>query len=132
MQKILSMVVIVLASILASPKSYSQTSWTGATSVNWATASNWSNGIPSATTDVVIGDGNFTGSFQPAISSSSTAKSLTIGGAVSSQLTIGATLTIKGNVNINSNGTIINGSASLSLTGDWINTGTYTTTSNNA
>ena len=109
-----------------------QTSWTGQTSVNWATATNWTNGVPAATTDVIIGDANFTGAFQPAISASSTAKSLTIGVSAVSQLTVASTLTVKGNVEINSNGKIINGSASLSLTGNWINDGNYSTTSNNA
>lgn len=132
MKTLLSTLALILACSTISLNSYSQTSWTGATSVNWATASNWTNGVPTATSDVIIGDANFTGSFQPAISASSTAKSLTIGGAIASQLTIASTLTVKGNVNITSNGTVINGSASLSLTGDWINAGSYSTSSGNA
>ncbi|MBU1297533.1 MAG: hypothetical protein KKG06_08325 [Bacteroidetes bacterium] len=33
-------------------------SWRGITSANWATASNWTNGVPTATVDAVIGDAN--------------------------------------------------------------------------
>lgn len=117
---------------IAATNGFSQTQWKGVTSVNWAIATNWTNGVPTATTDVVIGDANFTGAFQPAISLSSTAKSLTIGGAVPAQLTVASTLSVKGNININPNRNIIHGSGSVTLTGDWINEGNYSTTSNNA
>ncbi|MEO6719010.1 MAG: hypothetical protein ABIN67_01550 [Ferruginibacter sp.] len=109
-----------------------QTSWTGITSTNWATATNWTAGVPLITTDVIIGDASFTGAFQPAISATANAKTITIGGAVISQLTVAYTLTVKGDITVNSNATLINGSASISLTGNWINNGSYSTTSSNA
>ena len=128
--KMLPGILISLALLLFSySRSFSQTSWTGTTSTNWATVTNWTAGVPLATTDVIIGDANFTGAFQPAISATANAKTLIIGGVVASQLTVAKTLTVKGDININSNGTLINGLASISLTGNWINGGTYTTTS---
>lgn len=101
MQTLFPTLLLVFYFILASNTSNSQTSWKGATSVNWATSTNWTNGAQASTTDVVIDDANLTGEFQPAISASSTAESLPIGGSVSSPLTIASTLTVKGNVNIN-------------------------------
>lgn len=108
----------------------SQTSWKGVTSTNWNTASNWSNGLPSATVDVIIGDANFTGAFQPALlAGNPTCKSLTIGtSAKVSSLSIGRNITVSGNITIGANGTILHTTASRTITlkGDWINTGTYT------
>jgi fibronectin-binding autotransporter adhesin len=106
------------------------TSWTGTTSTAWSNAANWTNGIPTAALDVVIGDANFTGSFQPTISSSATAKSLTIGGgAKASTLTVSRNITVSGSVLINSNGTINSGAYTITLTGNWTKNGTYTGTS---
>jgi len=56
------------------------TSWRGTSSSAWATAANWTNGVPSATVDVIVGDANFTGSFQPSITAAANCKSLTVGG----------------------------------------------------
>lgn len=112
--------------------SFSQTSWKGTISTSWALATNWTNGVPTATTDAIIGDANFTGVNQPTISATAVCKSLTLGGAVTAALTINKTTTVSGNITINSNGTINNGAASLTLTGNWIKNGTYngtTTTS---
>ena len=105
------------------------TSWTGVTNTAWATSTNWTGGVPSSTKDVIIGDVSFTGANQPTIGgAAATAKSLTIGGSVASQLSANSALTVNGNININSNGTIIS-SASISLTGNWMNAGSYTTLS---
>src|ERR1700733_14897994 len=105
MQKNLIYCIAILLCI-ASKTSAQTTSWKGTTSAAWKTVTNWTNGIPTASTDVVIGDANFTGTFQPSITASATAKSLTIGGTKASTLTLTKTITVSGNVTINSNGTI--------------------------
>jgi hypothetical protein len=63
----ISMLFLILPAALFSQT----TSWTGAVSTSWSAAGNWTAGIPSATKDVVIGDGSFTGAFQPAITGAS-------------------------------------------------------------
>jgi fibronectin-binding autotransporter adhesin len=109
------------------------TSWKGTTSTAWGTSGNWTNGVPSSTKDVIIGDANFTGLFQPTISSTSTAKSITIGNAAKvSTLTVSRGLTVSGDVLIGSNGTITSGAFTISLTGNWTKNGTYSTTSSTA
>ncbi|CAN5378867.1 hypothetical protein BH11BAC3_BH11BAC3_02010 [soil metagenome] len=132
MKRVIQQLLAVLLLLSLPALNYAQTSWTGITSTNWATATNWTSGVPLATTDVTIGDASFTGAFQPAISAAALAKNLTIGGTNSAQLTVASTLTVKGNLTITSTGTFINGSASVTLTGNWLNDGTYSTTSTNA
>ncbi|MBO9562132.1 MAG: hypothetical protein J7621_05130 [Niastella sp.] len=108
------------------------TSWTGAVSTSWRNAANWTNGIPSSTRDAIIGDASFTGSFQPVISRSATAKSVTLGGTRASTLTLSRTLTVAGGITINANGTMALGKTTISLTGNWINSGTFSTSSTSA
>ena len=104
---------------------FSQTSWRGTTSTSWATASNWSNGVPTATVDAVIGDQVMTR--QPSITASATCKSLTIGGAFAATLTDNKNLTISGSLVINSNGIFKPGkNTSVSVLGNWTNSGTFT------
>src|SRR4051812_37388548 len=81
---------------------FAQTSWKGTTSTDWSTASNWTNGVPSSTVDAILGDANFTGARQPTFTVTSTCKSLTIGGAVATTLSVNKTLTAYGNITINS------------------------------
>lgn len=109
-----------------------QTSWKGTTSTSWSTASNWTAGVPTATVDAVIGDGNFTGTYQPTVSKSSTCRALTIGGTKASTLTLSRSLTIAGDLVLNSNGTISQKGTTLSVKGNWINNGTYSFTSTSA
>ncbi len=111
-----------------------QTSWKGTTSTNWSTASNWTAGIPTSTVDAIIGDANFTGSFQPTFTVTSTCKNLTIGGAVSSTLNVAKSVTVSGNVLINSNGTILANTSSKTMTvkGDWTNLGTYSSSTSSS
>ncbi|KAF2339570.1 beta strand repeat-containing protein, partial [Flavobacterium ginsenosidimutans] len=81
--------------------------WTGATSTDWNTASNWcGNTIPTATTDVVIPSGT---TYQPTIAASTTAltRNLTINS--------GATLTMANST-----------SALLNVSGNFTNNGTFT------
>ncbi|MFZ4619625.1 MAG: hypothetical protein ACOYNS_03640 [Bacteroidota bacterium] len=113
------------------------TSWKGTTSTSWATASNWTNGIPSATVDVIIGDANFTGASQPSITASSTAKSLTLGNSTKvSTLTISNTFTVSGDITIGSNGTITHTSTRtsrpLTVKGNFVNNGVYNANSSNS
>ena len=108
----------------------SQTSWIGVTNTNWSTASNWSSGVPNATTDAIIGDASFTGAFQPVLTANSTCKSITIGASIkTSTLTVAKNITISGTLTIGSNGTISHTAANsiISLKGNWINSGVYTT-----
>ena len=104
------------------------TSWKGITSTAWATATNWTNGIPSATVSAILGDANFTGAFQPKITAAATSLNLTIGGTVTTTLTVSSTITISGNLLINSGSTIAQTASTMSLVGNWTNNGTYTAT----
>jgi hypothetical protein len=104
------------------------TSWKGITSITWSTASNWTNGVPTATLDAILGDANFTGAYQPKISGTAKCKNLTIGGTVATTLTLSKGLTASGNITISSNGSISQGGINISLTGNWTNNGSYTAT----
>ena len=115
-----------------STSSYSQTSWKGTTSTNWNKATNWTNGVPTAAMDAILGDANFTGGFQPTVNASASCRSLTVGGAIATTITLTKNLVVSGNVTNNSNGIITHPASTLTLSGNWINNGTYTTTSGNA
>ena len=112
--------------------SFAQTSWKGTTSTSWSIAANWTNGLPTATTDAILGDANFTGPNQPTVNSAGTCKSLTIGGTVAATLTASKNLTVSGNVLINANGAIVQGGATLSLSGSWTKNGSYSFTNTGA
>ncbi len=103
-------------------------SWTGAVSTAWSNAANWSGGVPTSSVDAIIGDVNFTGSYQPTVDAAAVCKSLTVGGTVASTLTVSTlNLTVSGDVTINANGTISHTSTGIiQLTGNWSNAGTYT------
>src|SRR5262249_21391116 len=106
---------------------FAQTSWKGTSSASWGTAANWTAGVPTSTVDAIIGDANFTGANQPDITQNSTCKSLTVGaGTVTVALTVDKSLTVSGDITIGSNGTIThNSSTTISLAGNWSNSGTY-------
>ncbi len=98
--------------------------WTGSTSSNWFTASNWSpQAVPADSEFVVIE----TASNLPTISSADAAiKSLTITSG-SLTLTAGNNLTVEDNISIGS-GTSLNigsNSDTVFVGGDWSNSGTY-------
>lgn len=103
------------------------TSWTGALGTNWKTAGNWTNGVPDATKDAVIGDGSFLGVSLPTIpngAGSAACKNLTVGNSgLVVILTISDDLTVNGTVTIGPVGTILQGNQSLIVTGNWINNG---------
>ncbi len=128
----------IIGLIICSTAKAVTTSWTGTVSTNWSTAGNWTAGVPTTALDVVIGDASFTGSFQPMLTSSkNNCKSLAIGTGVKvSILSLSSSnrnLTVWGDVTIGANGSILQSVRStLKLTGNWIKTGTYTASSNNA
>ena len=78
--------------------------WTGGTSTDWTVASNWCGGVPTSSTDVVIPSGT---TFAPVINSAA---------AVAHSISINpsATLTLSGTA------------PTLTVTGDWHNSGTFT------
>ena len=121
--------ILLLSVLLSTTQSFSQsTSWKGTTSANWNVATNWTNGIPDATKDVILGDANFTGINQPKVNVAGSCKSVTIGGTVATTLTMTRALTMSGNFTINANGTVIHPAATNYLAGNFTNNGTYTAT----
>ena len=103
-----------------------QTSWRGTTSTDWSNAANWTAGVPTTTVDAVIGDANFTGLNQPDLSATSACKSLTVGaGSKVVTLKVDKRLTVSGNLTIGANGTITHTTGTISLAGNWTNSGGY-------
>ncbi len=125
-------ILLIIPVIFSALFSFSQTSWKGTTSTNWSIASNWTNGVPNAAKDAILGDANFTGPNQPTVNTTSSCKSLTIGGAITTTLASNRNLTVSGNILINPNGTINQGNSTLSLTGSWTNNNSYIFSNNNA
>jgi fibronectin-binding autotransporter adhesin len=124
--------ILALICVCLTSTTLAQTSWKGTSSTAWSLASNWTNGVPTATVDAILGDASFTGPNQPTVDLGASCKSLTLGGTNAVTLTITKNLTVSGNVLINSNATISQAKVSLSLTGNWTNNGTYTTTNTGA
>ncbi|MBS4028761.1 MAG: T9SS type A sorting domain-containing protein [Ignavibacteriales bacterium] len=128
---------IIITSLISSLGFATTRSWIGGTSGtnNWNTASNWTgSAVPTLNDTVIIGDANFTGGNQPAISSTTVnnfCDALFVGtGAITSTLTIGnANLTVDFDVTIGSNGTIIHSNTSslrsFIISGNWVQTGMY-------
>jgi hypothetical protein len=99
------------------------TAWKGTVNTSWSTAGNWTAGVPTASTDAIIGDANFTGANQPALSANSSCKSLTLGtGSKACTLKVGKNLTVSGSVMIGPNGTLSQSGGTLSLQGNWVAT----------
>src|SRR6266404_3989279 len=121
-----------LTGFLLAPLGQAQTSWKGTTSTGWSIAANWTAGVPTASVDAIIGDANFTGANQPAVTARSVCKSLAIGtGTKVSALAVSKAFTVSGNVTIGANGTISHsGVTTISLTGNWTNSGAYNTSNN--
>lgn len=99
------------------------TVWRGTTNTLWTTASNWSNGVPTAANGRVaeIGTSAYTGAkAQPTISASTTVKSLVFGINNSAVLTLssGATLTVSSGMGVQAIADVsIDGPGTLSLAG---------------
>ncbi|GAA4321920.1 hypothetical protein [Flaviaesturariibacter amylovorans] len=105
-----------------------QTSWKGTVSVSWSNSANWTNGIPSSTKAAVIGDDNYTGPYAPTVTGKSSCAGLTLGGNLAATLTLNRSLNISGPVLINGNGHLKQGKATLTVSGNWTNNGTYSYT----
>jgi hypothetical protein len=101
------------------------TSWKGTVSANWSVAGNWTNGVPDASKDVVIGDASFTGAFQPKVNAVGYCKSITIGASATISLTLTRHLYVSGDFTIATNGTVLHPGSTLFLTGNWVNNGSY-------
>ena len=107
-------------------------SWTGATSSDWGTASNWTTGIvPLASSDVIIS----TSSNPPVISATAVCSNITInsGGALtiigSNALTVAGNWSNSGTFTANSSTVHFNGSAAQTMVGS--SAGTFSTLSVN-
>lgn len=124
---------LTLAAFLFFCSNAQTTSWKGTVSTSWKNSGNWTNGVPTSSKDAILGDANFTGSFQPRVSASAQCKNLTIGGGTkATTLTVSRSLLVAGNLTINSNGTISQGKTNLTIAGNFTNSGTYGFTNNNA
>ena len=102
-----------------------QTSWKGTVNTSWNEAGNWTAGVPTANSTVVIGDANFTGSFQPTVNMPASCKSLTLS---SGTLTQNKSLYIGGNLTISTGATLTHNTGPLTISGNFIRNGTYTAT----
>jgi len=103
-----------------------QTSWTGTTSTDWSTATNWTNGVPADSIDAIIGDDHFTGPYHPNLSAPSFCRSLILGsGSKSSSLTIDRTLVVSQDIVIGNVGTLTHFFAVIFIQGSWYNKGSY-------
>ena len=78
--------------------------WVGGTSSSWTDGSNWNNGVPDATMDVIIG----TGTFQPIIASNVSIKSLKLNELTSLTVNSGNNITVAGAITNNGMMTIEN------------------------
>lgn len=90
--------------------------WSGATSTNWFTTSNWcGSSIPTATNDVIVYNSGTL--FQPAITAS---------GAVCNNLTISSAIAATGTLSaIAAAGLTVSGAFALDVYGNWVNGGTF-------
>ena len=117
---------LLLILIINVSDAFAQTSWKGTSNSSWSSKNNWTNDVPSSTVDAILGDANFTGSYQPSANDSSSCKSITIGGRVATTLTVSQDFEMSGNVTINANGTLLHTNKTITLTGNWSNSGNYT------
>jgi fibronectin-binding autotransporter adhesin len=107
------------------------TTWIGLTT-NWKLGTNWTNGVPDATKDAIIGDGIFM--FAPILpngTGAATCKNLFVGNSGTAvTLVIADDLTVTGNVLIGPDGTITHSNNNFIVQGNWTNNGTYTASTN--
>ena len=89
--------------------------WTGATSTNWATATNWLPArVPTSTDDVTIPGGVAN---QPAVSGSQAARAVTLGSGATLTSNDGSTLAVGGNFANNGGALAGSGSGTVALAG---------------
>ncbi|MFP5039674.1 fibronectin type III domain-containing protein [Parasediminibacterium sp. JCM 36343] len=89
------------------------TTWTGTVSTAWATASNWTNGVPTSNVDVVIASATKS----PILAASQGVKNLTVNSgaslSINSGVTLSPTLNFTNNGTISGTGTLVLGSTSV-------------------
>jgi len=93
--------------------------WTGTTSSDWNTASNWANNqVPLAANDILIG---------PAANQPVRTGNLTLGSSCSNiNIVSGAQLTVTGDLTINSGATLsLSGTAAIQTGGTWLDNGSF-------
>jgi len=100
---------------------HNPSTWIGGTSTDFTDAANWNNGIPSVTTDVIIG----TGTYQPIIASNVSVKSLTINTfaaltVTSGNLTVVGAIANSGTMTLENNANLIQGGTTNTNTGNVI------------
>ncbi|MBL0047186.1 MAG: PKD domain-containing protein [Bacteroidetes bacterium] len=94
--------------------------WTGGTSIDWATGSNWNTlTVPTASDNIIIG----TGTFQPTISAAAVCNNITLNNTTT--LIVNSTLGVSGNWT--NNGSTVSGSGTVTLSGTCAIGGTATT-----
>jgi len=103
------------------------TSWKGTKNNNWNDNRNWTNDRPNYSKTAIIGDANFTGSFQPKLTKTSFCKNLLLGNdATFAILNSGnKKLFVKGDVLIGRKGKLKAHKNIITVHGDWINGGVY-------
>lgn len=95
---------------------YSQTtSWTGAVDSTWHNAANWTAGVPTGTVDAVIGDANYSGTYQPAVLVGASCRALTLNNGF--KINVYTKDTIKLGGNLSNNGAIQGDSANFAFNG---------------
>jgi hypothetical protein len=102
---------------------FAQTTWTGATSSNWATTTNWSAGVPDAADDVTIPNVTLP-NVAPVIMVGTVAQAKSVWVQTSAALTINAT----GSLTINGSGSF--SGTSGSFTAGFYNQGTVSNSGN--
>lgn len=125
----IKLILYLLGALICGVLSAQTTSWTGTDDDKWRNASNWTNGVPDENTDVVIGDANFTGSFEPTLKKgkgNGDCNDLTLGnGGTPVTLTTKDRLEISGDLTIGTNGTLVHDQNNLYVSGDFENNGSY-------
>ncbi len=96
--------------------------WTGAISTNWNNGLNWSRGIPTADSDVLIHPVT-NGRYPTLTVSGAVCRSLFINNGASLNLTSGSTLTV--DLDMNARGSVINSGGVLTVEGDLVSSGTF-------
>jgi hypothetical protein len=112
--------------------------WTNSSGGNWSVGSNWSNGVPTSTTNVFI---DAAGTYTVSLDTAATVASLTVGGGASGTQTLsipssttlspGGASTIESNGSLVVNGGVLTGAGDLTVNGAMtFSSGTLTGTGN--
>src|SRR5262245_18476116 len=115
---------LALAILVGGTAADAQTTWTGAVSTNWNTPGNWSAGVPISTTDATIPAAPAN---QPSTySADPVCHGLLILPGATVTLGGGFDLSITGNLDLGGSLTVTSSASTITVTGDWTDTGTFT------